>query len=549
MTQKEALDILKMGHNAFITGAAGSGKTFLLNQYISYLREKDVVVGITASTGIAATHMGGITIHSWSGLGIRSALSDYDLEDLESRQYLFKRIQHAKVLIIDEISMLHHFRLDLVEAIVRSIKRNNDTFGGMQVVLCGDFFQLPPISRGDEEEAQFAYHSEAWKKLGLKICYLEEQHRQDDKDFIGVLNAIRDNEVTEEIRTLLKSRFDKKPTVRAEPTKLYTHNYNVDIENEKELSKLPGDSTEYRMAFRGGEHLVESLKKGCLAPEVLRLKVGARVMFVKNNFEDGYANGTLGVIDCCSQGLVRVRTAAGKYFDIEPVNWRIEEEGKVKAEIMQYPIRLAWAITVHKSQGMSLDAAEIDLSKSFEKGMGYVALSRVRSLGGLSLKGLNETALEVDDRVLQYDREMREISFKHAEELQSLSRINIERTHAEFLKIVAPSTPGQKKQKKPDTVMETKRLLSEGKTLSEIAKERKVKEGTIIDHLEKIKEKFPGFSMSPIRKSLSTKRFKDIMIALKKCGMQEGKYLLTPAKNMLKDSVSFDEIRIVRLFL
>ncbi|HRY62829.1 MAG TPA: AAA family ATPase, partial [Candidatus Paceibacterota bacterium] len=160
MTQKEALDILKMGHNAFITGAAGSGKTHLLNEYIKYLKDHDVEIGITAATGIAASHIGGQTIHAWSGLGIKDSLSLYDIENLEEKPYLWKRFDKVKVLIIDEISMLHHFRLDLVEQILRSFKRNNLPFGGLQVIFCGDFFQLPPVSRMGEREALFAYHSD-----------------------------------------------------------------------------------------------------------------------------------------------------------------------------------------------------------------------------------------------------------------------------------------------------------------------------------------------------------------------------------------------------
>ena len=177
MTQKDALDILKMGYNCYITGAAGSGKTHLLNEYIKFLKNKGVEAGITASTGIAATHMGGTTIHSWSGLGIRDNLTEYDLEDLESKKYLYDRFKNTDVLIIDEVSMLHHFRLDLIERIARHLKRNQLPFGGMQVILCGDFFQLPPVSRVGERESLFSYKSETWKKLNLKICYLEEQHR------------------------------------------------------------------------------------------------------------------------------------------------------------------------------------------------------------------------------------------------------------------------------------------------------------------------------------------------------------------------------------
>ena len=156
MRQSEALQILKMGHNAFVTGAAGSGKTHLLNEYIRYLREQNVNIGITASTGIAATHMGGVTIHAWSGLGIKDTLSSHDIAKMEEKSYLWKRFENTNVLIVDEISMLHHFRLDLVNKIAQSFKKNIQPFGGMQVILCGDFFQLPPITRAGEKNAEFA---------------------------------------------------------------------------------------------------------------------------------------------------------------------------------------------------------------------------------------------------------------------------------------------------------------------------------------------------------------------------------------------------------
>ena len=204
MTQNEALEILKMGHNVFLTGPAGSGKTHTLKAFIEYIKENNIPTAITASTGIAATHLGGVTIHSWSGLGIRDNLTSADLENLESKPYLFKRYEQVKVLIIDEISMLHHFRFDLLNTLGKVFKRSLLPFGGIQVVLCGDFFQLPPVSRPNEPEAYFAYRSKVWGEMDLKICYLEEQHRQSDDSFLGLLNDIRQNNVTEDTLELLK---------------------------------------------------------------------------------------------------------------------------------------------------------------------------------------------------------------------------------------------------------------------------------------------------------------------------------------------------------
>lgn len=547
MKQSEALDILKMGHNAFITGAAGSGKTHLLNEYIRYLRENGVTVGITASTGIAATHMGGTTIHAWSGLGIRDSLTAYDLEMMEEKSYLWKRFEDVKVLIIDEVSMLHHFRLDLIDQITKFFKRNDKPFGGMQVILCGDFFQLPPISRMGEEPSRFAYHAESWKDLDLKICYLEEQHRQKDGEYLEILNAIRQNTVSPVIIERLKSRHNKVLDVKREATKLYTHNADVDAENMRELDKLPGDLVEYQMDTRGKENIAETLKKGCLAPEMLRLKKGARVMLVKNNHEEKYANGTLGVVEECDGYGISVALNDGRTIAVKPTNWKIEEDGKTKAEIIQYPLRLAWAITVHKSQGMSLDCAEVDLSQSFEKGMGYVALSRIRSLDGLSLKGINEQALAINEEVFEFDKELRAKSKSDAEDLREEPRGHIEEIQKTFLAKIAPTKIA--KAKKVETTEETKRLLLEGKSLSSIARERELKEGTIIDHLEKLVIEDPKLDLTSIREDIPKKRLAEIMDALKKGGKEGGVYRLTPAKIILGSDFSFEEIRIARLFM
>ena len=186
MTQAQALSIMKTGVNVYLTGSAGSGKTYLLNQYISYLREHQISVAITASTGIAATHMNGMTIHGWSGIGIRESLNERDLDAIEEKKYLWNRFQNTKVLIIDEVSMLHHFRLDLVERVVRTMKRNSLPFGGMQVILCGDFFQLPPVSRSGEPDSHFVYRSKAWEDMNEEERYLEKKKNELLAKYLGV---------------------------------------------------------------------------------------------------------------------------------------------------------------------------------------------------------------------------------------------------------------------------------------------------------------------------------------------------------------------------
>lgn len=416
MTQQEALKILKSGHNVFLTGSAGAGKTFLLNQFIEYLKSENILVGVTASTGIAATHLNGRTIHSWCGMGIEESMNQ-QVRNSIAKGDLKQRLRKTAVLLIDEISMLSASRLDLVDSICRVVRKNEHPFGGLQVVFSGDFFQLPPVARG-KEDGRFAYEAEIWSQMNLKVCYLEEQHRHEDKKFLALLNSLRSRKDLETAKKSLKTRLNKEIKSNIKPTKLYTHNFDVDAYNNLELGRLKNESKYFEMRTQGIPSLVEKLKSGCLAPEVLELKLGAVVMFVKNNFKEGYVNGTVGVVIGFDDdsGLPLIETFKGDIIEAKREIWPIEDSGGVLALISQVPLRLAWAITVHKSQGLSLDCAEIDLSRTFEYGMGYVALSRVRSLSGLKLLGINDLALEVNEKMIVFDEELRASSIKDLEE-------------------------------------------------------------------------------------------------------------------------------------
>lgn len=421
MTQEQALTILKTGANVFLTGEPGSGKTHTVNQYISYLRAHDIEPSITASTGIAATHVGGMTIHSWSGVGIKRALSPYDLDALMGREALVKRINVAKVLIIDEISMLDATVLDMVEQIVRTVRQSSAPFGGLQMVFVGDFFQLPPIPEPGSA-VQFAFEGRAWRTANPIVCYLSEQHRQEDQGYLNTLSAIRRGKIDDSVYEHLETRRVSPDAEEKEVTKLYTHNADVDRMNNDALGRIKGDIKSFKMDSVGNAKLIEGLKKNCMSPETLTLKVGATVMFTKNNFEAGFVNGTLGVVVDFDRSTSRpvVKTNVGKTITAEVMEWAIEDSGKILAKVMQVPLRLAWAITVHKSQGMSLDAAHMDLGRAFEYGQGYVALSRVRTIEGLYLQGLNARALEVHPRVLEIDEVFRGNSEAAEEEFDKM---------------------------------------------------------------------------------------------------------------------------------
>lgn len=448
MTQEQALNILKTGLNVFLTGEPGAGKTHTINNFVKYLRERDIEPAITASTGIAATHIGGMTIHSWSGIGIKTKLDKYDLDKIATSEYLVKRILRTRVLIVDEISMLSPNMLDMLDLVCREIKQNGEPFGGMQIVVVGDFFQLPPISRTTSGEKQnsllgsskaptFAFGAGAWQRANFITCYLREQHRQDDKDFLDVLSAIRANNFSEAHLEHINTRQIDLDGMPENITKLYSHNVHVDQVNTTELAKLEDEKRIFEMSGEGNEKVVETLKKGCLSPEKLELKVGAIVMFTKNNQKEHFVNGTLGTVIGFDDfdGYPIVKTKSGHEIIVSPMDWSVEENGKVRAQITQIPLRLAWAITVHKSQGMSMDAAIMDLSQVFEFGQGYVALSRVRRLSGLYLLGINERALQVHPEILEKDLDFKTKSDEAVKVFKKLSKKELQKMHDDFVRV------------------------------------------------------------------------------------------------------------------
>ena len=413
------------GDSVFLTGAPGAGKTHTLNQFIRLAKSQGKTVAVTASTGIAATHIGGTTIHSWSGLGIREVISEHEAIKLQGNTKLIKRYNATDVLVIDEVSMLHGHRLDLVNQVAKMLRKSDKPFGGMQVVLVGDLFQLPPITRG-RDVIDFVHHSSAWQELSPTICYLTEQHRVSGNDeLLDLLSAMRKGDVNEFHEQVLRDRMGNNAEERV-ATKLYSHNIDVDTINDQHLRALEGDAKRFLMGGTGNKLKLETLRGSVLAPEALILKRGAEVMFVANNFPLGYVNGTRGtVVDFVNNRPV-VATHEGKEIVVEPHSWKYEEDGRVRAELTQLPLRLAWAITIHKSQGMSLDAAEIDLSRSFTPGMGYVALSRVRSMEGIYLKGVNNLALAMHPDIFEFDGALHAASEYVANETDDYATIDEE---------------------------------------------------------------------------------------------------------------------------
>lgn len=561
MTQEQTLNIMKTGVNIYLTGSAGSGKTYLLNHYIEYLQKHDIQVAVTASTGIAATHMNGMTIHSWSGIGIKNNLDEKDLQSLEEKKYLWARFEKARVLIIDEISMLHGNQLDMLEQVCRRFKRSDKPFGGLQVILSGDFFQLPPIDKsGIESKNNMVFGSAAWQILNPAICYLEEQHRQEDNTLTEILNMIRNNSLEEKHYEYLEKRIGAKLDNNKKATKLYTHNINVDSMNNAELSLIKNNEKTFLMTSTGPEHIVEILKKSCLAHEELKLKIGAEVMCVKNNFEENFANGSRGIVIgfVNDTGYPIIELNNGKIVTLKPMVWAIEEDGKIKASVTQIPLRLAWAITIHKSQGMSLDNAEIDLTRTFAYGMGYVALSRVRTLAGISLVGFSPEALRVDPKVLEFDQDLKNQSTQNELLFNKLKKDEQQKLEEDFIIRMGGSIPTQNKKQnkikkiidtKIPTIIITKEFLDKGKTINEIAKERDLTKGTITHHIEQIMDQFPETKIDHLKPK---QKYIDLVSKANKKLKGDDVGKLSPIKIILEKEgydLSFEDIRLAKLFI
>ena len=570
--QNTTLNILKTGKNVFITGSAGTGKTYLLHQYMFYLKARKVIPTVVAPTGIAASHLQGQTIHSYFSLGIRSEIDEEYIDSLLEKKYLRTRFSKLKVLIVDEISMVSPEMFSAMDRILRAFKKNNTPFGGVQTILSGDFFQLPPISRVVTDK-RFAWQSPSWRELDLKTCYLQKKFRQDDNVLISILDEIRSGSVSSHSIDTLNSRYHKELDNGFTPTKLYTHNMDVDRINSEELAKIMHPSLLFSYKSEGSAKNVERIFKSSLVLEEISLKKDAVVMFIKNNSELGYVNGTTGVVVGFDKekGLPVVKTSYGSLIKVALEDWNIENEsGNIVAKVSQIPLKLAWAITIHKSQGMTLDSAEIDLSKTFEVGQGYVALSRIKNIEGLRLMGLNDKALIVDPLILHIDNRIKGASAKASEEISALTPEHLQELFDSYIlsldglldiskieeeeKVLRSEKKIVTKSATP-THIQTQELLISCSSIEELATKRAMSKGTIVKHLSILKEQNPELSFEKFLPDTKTcKHVKDAVEKVKQRAnkddfSEDGRVRLKPIFELLDSSVSYDDIRMVLLSL
>lgn len=501
----------KTDMSLFLTGKAGTGKTTFLREVVRYTKKKCIVL---APTGIAAVNAGAMTIHSFFQFGLGPFVQGViePKSDFRINKSKLELIRHLQLLIIDEVSMVRADLMDHIDVELRRIRRNSKPFGGVQLLMIGDLQQLPPIAHGGEDELLRQYYktlyffsSAALKSMKYSCIELKNVYRQTDRHFIDILNHARDCTLTSQDISDLNARYIPGFSPKPEDgyIRLMTHNRQVDYVNETELEKL--DSKPYTfVAAVTGTFPEESYPTA----DSLTLKKGAQVMFIKNDPERRFINGTLGEVKSIDKNRIAVRLAeSGTVIDVEPMEWQniryqFDEESKEISSkqigrFKQYPLKAAWAITVHKSQGLTFDKAIIDVHAAFSPGQAYVALSRCRTLDGLVLSSPVSASIFMRDNAVDaymnyISRPVEELAFSSCYEYFEYEKKPEpeEVAPVEKVKVNKEKPKKEKKEelrddtgKKLNTFEYSYWLYNQGNTIGQIAEKRRLNQSTIEGHL------------------------------------------------------------------
>lgn len=395
-----------------------SHNSHVITAYIS--RYRDIKkIGVTSLTGVSALLIKGTTLHSYTGIKLGKG-SAYSLaQRIKTDKFALKRWRETDVLIVDEVSMFKPELFDKLEEIARIVRRNDLPFGGIQLILSGDFCQLPFVTMGDEDKERFCCDAEAWARCIECTVYINEIIRQRDLVFQTCLNNVRLGNVNDDVRNILNSRL--KIQLHNEfdivPTKLYPLNADVDDENEHQMNLLGRDGREFfeyvmditvvKSKSKYKDIIIDTFLKNCMMTEVLQLCVGAQVMLLVNlDLEQGLANGSRGIVVGFVDDIPLVKFLNGNEHLIEHFLVSIEEDDKVVLSAYQIPLKVAFAISIHKCQGITLDYVEVDLGNVFEYGQAYTALSRVKNLEGLSIRRINYGKIIANPRAIRFYEEL-----------------------------------------------------------------------------------------------------------------------------------------------
>lgn len=420
--QAKAFEAYKSGKNIFVTGPGGTGKSHLIRTIVNHAKENGKAIQVCATTGCAADLLqcGARTIHSWAGIGLASGTVQEEVNKVASRKQKQSNWKKTNILVIDEVSMMSAKLLHILDLIARRVKTALFPFGGIQLLLFGDFYQLPPVGdKDDPESTQYAFEYSRWNELVKETIVLKTTFRQSDPMFIKTLHQIRIGKLSKSCYEKLLSRVNVDMDVPQgiSPTRLLPLKRHVNAINQAHMKALNSETHTYQMSpyveklesvnapSTGTIDYEHSyLMSSCLCEKELVLKTGAQVMCIANIDMDNpqpICNGSQGIIEGFEGGNPKVRFANGRVMTMATHQWKSDKFPTVG--IKQIPLILAWAITIHKAQGATLDYAEIDAGTGvFECGQTYVALSRVRSFNGLRLTAFDHTKIKIDKRVVEF---------------------------------------------------------------------------------------------------------------------------------------------------
>ena len=429
--QQLAFDAYVEGKNIFITGPGGTGKSYLVSRIVKHAQDELKSISVTAMTGCAAVLLGNgaTTIHSWGSLGLLKGDIIDIVNRISSSKYRRRNWKNTDILIVDEVSMMSKHMMKTLDIIGKQVRKNSKPFGGIQLIFSGDFFQLPPVAQRSEpyyeDRKAFCFESEIWNETFDTQIELKTLYRQKDEKWKSILNNIRKGIITKEMNQTLRKCVDREvEEFDVQPIQLYPTKKTVDAINKAEMTSLVGTEKMYEYEFlfhefdkstgeknaRPPERIAkieeENMLKNALFDKQLKLKVGAQVMCIANvNMEEGICNGTSGIVIDMMEQHVIVKLSDGRRWVFKEHAW--PSENIRGFEIRQIPLVLAWAVTIHKSQGATLERAEIDVgSRVFACGQTYVALSRVKSLDGLYLKGFDYNKIKVNEKVVEFYEEI-----------------------------------------------------------------------------------------------------------------------------------------------
>lgn len=396
--QADALELLRSGENVFLTGGAGSGKSFLIRHFMKDIDPKEMP--ILASTGAAAVLLGGRTFHSFFGLGIMEGGPDATYERASKDKRLLARLRKVEGVIIDEVSMIPGQALMIAEALSQRARESKLPWGGMRIIAVGDFAQLPPVTQAGPRD--WCFMNDVWRQSGFQSVMLSHNQRVSDNLFLDILSDVRHGLVTERVRDFLNDHLqvhdEDHPGTRLFPRKIHAEKFN-----QKKLDELSEEEVTIDSIYFGSEKHIEILMKTAPVPLKLVLKLGCRVMFLQNDPQKRWVNGTRGVVTDIALDKIIVKKDNGREVQVDKSSFALQDaEGNIMASVIQFPLTLAYATTIHKSQGATLEDLWCDLSSLWEPGHAYVALSRLRSAEGLHLIGWNPRSIIVDPKVLDF---------------------------------------------------------------------------------------------------------------------------------------------------